>query len=487
MEKQYICIDLKSFYASVECVELGLDPLETNLVVADRTRTNKTICLAVSPSLKAIGLPGRPRLYEVEQKVKAHNYQRLQKSDHYKFIDKSVNQKQLEDYNYQLDYIVALPRMKYYMKYSAKIYSIYLKYISKDDIHVYSIDEVFIDATPYLKTYGLTAQELAMKLIREVLKQTGITATAGVGTNMYLAKIAMDIVAKKMPADENGVRLASLNEMQYRQQLWDHRPLSDFWRVGKGIEKRLNKYGIYTMGDVALQSLENEELLYKEFGIMAELLIDHSWGYEPTTIKMIKDYHPSSNSLSSSQVLAKPYSYQKAEIIIKEMADNLSLDLVRKGLVTNLIGLHISYDISNMENYDGEVSEDYLGRILPKPLTASQKLDHYTNSNLEIRDILLNIYHHKVNKSLCIRKIGIDGAGLMDEQKADALESFQQMDLFNEKPLRDKKEVKKERAIARTIVDIKNRYGKNSIIKVMDLQKDATTIERNKQVGGHKG
>jgi len=483
-QRWYICIDLKSFYASVECVERGLDPLTTNLVVADESRTNKTICLAVSPSLKTYGLPGRCRLFEVEQKMDDINYKRERKVR--KFTGKSYDVNELKNDFLKVDYIVAAPRMKFYMNYSTEIYGIYLKYIAKEDIHVYSIDEVFIDVTPYLNIYQKTPKEIAMMLIREVLTQTGITATAGVGTNMFLAKIAMDIVAKKMPADKDGVRIAELDERSYREKLWDHQPLTDFWRVGKGTQTRLEKYGIYTMGDIALMSEKNEELLYKEFGINAELLIDHAWGYEPARMIDIKSYTPMNNSLSNGQVLSRAYSYQETEIVIKEMATNLALDLVSKGLVTNLVGLYVGYDFSSMEGYLGDTVDDFYGRIVPKPAHGSYNLKKYTNLESEIREALLNIYHQKVNGLLTIRRLAVS-ANVLKEEIGEKIEVNEQLDLFNEVKEINKEKKTKEKNIQKTIVEIQKKYGKNAVVKALDLEKCATTIERNGQVGGHKG
>ena len=378
-EKQYLCIDLKSFYASVECIERGLDPMTTNLVVADKARTEKTICLAVSPSLKKYGIPGRARLFEAVQKVKEANSQRKICAPNRRFIGSSYNATELNEHpELAIDYITAPPRMAHYMEYSTRIYQVYLKYVAPEDIHVYSIDEVFIDLTPYLKKGEITAHDMAIKMIRDVLATTGITATAGIGTNLYLAKIAMDITAKHMPADKDGVRIAELDEMSYRHQLWDHRPLTDFWRVGPGYASKLEAHGIYTMGDVALCSVGkeseyyNEDLLYKLFGINAELLIDHAWGWEPCTIAEIKAYKPSTNSICSGQVLQCPYDAEKARLVVKEMADLLVLDIVEKKLVTDQIVLTIGYDIENLKKserenaYNGEVTTDRYGRKIPK-------------------------------------------------------------------------------------------------------------------------
>ena len=386
-QRTYIAIDLKSFYASVECVEKGFDPLDTNLVVADESRTNKTICLAVSPALKSFGIPGRPRLFEVEQLVKEINEKRRQKAPGGQFKGKSaLLHRLMSDDSLALDYVVATPRMALYIEYSTKIYDIYLKYVSKDDIHIYSIDEVFIDATDYLHTYGMNAHQFAMKMIEDIMINTGVTATAGIGTNLYLAKVAMDIVAKHKKADKDGVRIAELDEMSYRHILWDHEPLTDFWRIGKGIARRLQKYNIHTMGDIAEFSLRADGVLYDEFGINAELLIDHAWGYEPCTMKDIKQYRPVSNSLGAGQVLMEPYTFEKAKVVTKEMIDNLCLDLVEKGLVTDHVSLIINYDAKNdLRGYKGEIVTDYIGRKTAKPAGGSVPLAEYTSSLSVIR------------------------------------------------------------------------------------------------------
>ena len=424
MNRTYICIDLKSFYASVECVIRNLDPLTTNLVVADKERTEKTICLAVSPALKSFGLPGRARLFEVNQKVKEINYERKRKAKVNKFSNKSSNINELNEHlDYELDFLIAPPQMALYIEVSTKIYNIYLRFVSSEDIHVYSIDEVFMDVTKYLKQSKMNAKEFANKIIKTVLKETGITATAGIGTNMYLAKVAMDIVAKHIPADENSVRVAELDEMEYRKKLWSHRPLKDFWRVGSGYVRRLENLGLYTMGDIARCSLGsnnqyyNEDLLYKEFGVNAELLIDHAWGYEPTTIEDIKAYKPKSNSLSSGQVLSEGYTYDKARLIVKEMTDLLALDLVDKGLVTKHLTLSIGYDIDNLKSndYDGETTTDYMGRVIPKGSHGSINLDDFTSSSKEMIYAITKLYDRITNKNLLVRRINI-GVIIYDEK-----------------------------------------------------------------------
>lgn len=505
MEKSYIAIDLKSFYASVECVERGLNPLTTNLVVADSSRTEKTICLAVSPSLKSYGISGRARLFEVIQKIKEVNAERQRKNSSNTLTGVSCDDTILNSNpDLEVSYIVAPPRMAYYMEYSTRIYNIYLKYIAPEDIHVYSIDEVFIDVTGYLKTYNLSPRELAMKLIQEILDTTGITATAGIGTNLYLAKIAMDIVAKHVEPDENGVRIAELDEMSYRRLLWNHRPLTDFWRVGRGYSKKLEKNGLYTMGDIARCSIGkksdyyNEDLLYKMFGINAELLIDHAWGYEPCTMADIKAYKPQNNSIGSGQVLHCPYDFDKARLIVREMADLLSLDLVDKGLVTDQIVLTIGYDIGNLNDsenrkaYKGEVTTDYYGRKIPKHSHGSINLGQQTSSTKIITKAVMELYDRIVNKDLMIRRAYIVANHIINEKNVSQKPSFEQLDLFTdykkvqEQRKTEEKERQSEKKIQEAILDIKKKYGKNSIIKGMNLEEGATTIERNNQIGGHK-
>ena len=465
--RTYIAIDLKSFYASVECVERGLDPLTARLVVADESRTEKTICLAVSPALKAYGIPGRARLFEVYQKARG------------------------------IDFIIARPRMAKYIEVSCKIYDIYLKYISPEDIHVYSIDEVFMDVTDYLGVYKMTAHELAMSMIRDVLKQTGITATAGIGTNMYLCKVAMDIVAKKMPADKDGVRIAELDEMSYRRQLWDHHPLTDFWRVGRGIAERLSHYGIDTMGKVARCSLEKEDLLYRLFGVNAELLIDHAWGWEPCTIGFVKAYRPETNSMSSGQVLSEPYTFEKARNVVMEMADAISLDLVEKRLVTNQLVLTVSYDRENLtrpeiaSKYQGEIVMDYYGRPVPKHAHGTANLASSSSSSREIIAAVVSLYDRIVNRDLLIRRLNISTNHVVSEEQetgSKEQEGTKQLDLFTDYDAIARKEqsMKKERRMQEALLNIKRRFGKNAILKGTSYAEGATAKERNSQIGGHK-
>ena len=462
----YLAIDLKSFYASVECVERGLDPLTARLVVADKSRTDKTICLAVSPALKAFGIPGRARLFEVYQKARG------------------------------IDFIIAPPRMAKYIEVSCKIYDIYLKYVAPEDIHVYSIDEVFMDVTAYLGTYKQTAHELAMTIIRDVLKQTGITATAGIGTNMYLAKVAMDIVAKKMPADKDGVRIAELDEMSYRRQLWNHFPITDFWRVGRGIAEKLSKYGLDTMGKVARQSVDNEELLYKLFGVNAELLIDHAWGWEPCTIDLVKAYRPETNSMSSGQVLTEPYTFAKARNVVMEMADAISLDLVEKRLVTDQLVLTVSYDRESLirpdiaAKYHGEIVMDHYGRPVPKHAHGTANLGCHSSSSKAIIGAVMSLYDSIVNKDLLIRRLNISTNHIIredDGQQTTDNKSFQ-LDLFTDYDAIAKEEQskKKERRMQEALINIKHRFGKNAILKGTSYAEGATAKQRNKQIGGHK-
>ena len=478
MEKKrmYVAIDLKSFYASVECVERNLDPLTTNLVLADPSRTEKTICLAVSPSLKAYGIPGRPRLFEVVQKAKKE----------------------------RIDYIVAVPRMALYMQYSTRIYDIYLRYIAKEDIHVYSIDEVFMDVTDYLMNYKMSAKELAAKMIQDILKETGITATAGIGTNLYLCKVAMDIVAKHVEPDKNGVRIAMLDEITYRKMLWNHRPLTDFWRVGRGYQKKLEENGLFTMGDIARCSLGkdsdfyNEDLLYKLFGVNAELLIDHAWGYEPVTIDLIKAYRPSVNSLSSGQVLQCPYDFEKGKLIVREMTDLLVLDLVEKRLVTDQMVLTIGYDIENLSDpvrkkqYMGEITTDHYGRCVPKHAHGTINLDRKTSSTKIITDAIMDLYDKIVDQNLLVRRVTVVANRLVDEKQLQEENSYQQLDLFTDyNALRKEQKAfeearEKERKLQEAMLSVKKKYGKNAMLKGMNLQEGAMTIERNHQIGGHK-
>lgn len=503
MEKQktYIAIDLKSFYASVECVERELDPMRTNLVVADASRTEKTICLAVSPSLKAYGIPGRARLFEVVQKVAEVNAMRKLHAPNQELTGKSSDAYLLEKHpDWAVDYLVAPPQMAHYMYVSAGIYSTYLKYVAPEDIHVYSIDEVFIDATPYLKTYGLDGRGLAELLIREVMAVSGITATAGIGTNLYLAKVAMDIVAKHVQPDKHGVRIAELDEQRYRELLWDHRPLTDFWRVGRGYAKKLEKHGMFTMGDVARCSLGkpgeffNEDLLYSIFGINAELLIDHAWGYEPCTMAHIKAYKPSTNSVNSGQVLTCPYTWEKARLVVREMAEQLAMDLVEKGLVTSQLGLSVGYDIENLTDpakasqYRGAVVTDHYGRKVPKNAHSSVNLDRQTNSARRIMDAVTALYDRIADPSLLVRRLNVSANLLVKESELTQSPGFQQLDLFadTEKQLREEAELEREKRRQIAMLGIKRKFGKNAIVRGMDLEEGATTIARNGQIGGHK-
>jgi len=501
----YIAIDLKSFYASVECAERNLDPLTTNLVVADASRTEKTICLAVSPSLKSYGIPGRARLFEVVQKVKEVNSQRVGRAPGHVFNGSSYDDIVLKKSpELSLDYITAPPRMAYYMEYSTRIYSIYLKYVAPEDIHVYSIDEVFMDVTNYLQMYHLSARELAMKMIQEVLQTTGITATAGVGTNLYLCKIAMDIVAKHIVPDKDGVRIAELEEMTYRHLLWSHRPLTDFWRVGRGYARKLEKHGLFTMGDVAKcsigkpNSFYNEELLYKLFGINAELLIDHAWGWEPCTMADIKAYKPRVKSLGSGQVLQCPYDYEKARLIVREMTDLLVLDLVDKGLVADQMVLTVGYDIENMSNpkirkkYNGTVTTDHYGRTVPKHAHGTANLGGLTSSTKLIIDAVMDLYSQIVDENLLVRRINITANHVVDEGSLVKSDSFEQLDLFTDYASEQKKleeeqaALEREKMMQQAVLNIKKKFGKNAILKGMNLEKGAMTVERNKQIGGHK-
>lgn len=494
--KAYIAIDLKSFYASVECVDRGLDPLDANLVVADPTRTEKTICLAVSPSLKSYGIPGRARLFEAIQKVREINAQRRYKAPKHSFTHESYFHSELKsDPSAELAFITAPPRMAHYMEVSTRIYNVYLKYIAPEDIHVYSIDEVFIDATDYLKTYGMTPRELTMKMVLDVLETTGITATAGIGTNLYLCKIAMDIYAKHCEPDKNGVRIAELDEMSYRKILWDHRPLTDFWRVGRGISKKLEQHGLYTMGDVARCSVGresdyyNEDLLYKLFGVNAELLIDHAWGWEPTEISDIKSYRPESSSLSSGQVLQEPYEFSKARLVLKEMADLLSLELVSKRIVTDQIVLTVGYDIESLnKSYSGAVETDRYGRKIPKTAHSSENIGRYTSSTKLICETAMSLFDRIVDKNLLVRRMYIVANHIITEKNAEKESEYVQLDLFSDtkKQEAEENELKKEKDMQRAILKIKSKYGKNSIIKGMNLKEGATALERNRQIGGHK-
>ena len=501
----YLCIDLKSFYASVECIERGLDPMTTNLVVADVSRTEKTICLAVSPSLKSYGIPGRARLFEVIQKVKQANYNRLKKAPERSFTGSSCNAIELANNpSLKLDYIAAPPRMAYYIEHSMRIYNIYMKYIAPEDIHVYSIDEVFIDLTTYLELAGLTPHDFAMKIIRDVYQTTGITATAGIGTNMYLAKIAMDVVAKHIPADKDGVRIAELDEMSYRKKLWNHRPITDFWRVGRGYAKKLEENGLFTMGDIALCSVGkptdfyNEDLLYKLFGINAELLIDHAWGWEPCTIDKIKEYKPESNSIGSGQVLHCPYDFNKARLVVREMTDLLALDLVDKSLVTDQIVLTIGYDIENLTDtkrsraYSGPVTVDAYGRKIPKHSHGTINIGRQTSSTKLITEAVMDLYDRIVNPSLLIRRLNISANHVVPELSVTNELQIEQLDLFTNYEEVEKKRqeentaLEREKRMQQAVISIKKKFGKNSVLKGMNYLEDATAKDRNQQIGGHK-
>ena len=499
-ERTYIAIDLKSFYASVECRERGLDPMDTNLVVADESRTDKTICLAVTPSLKSYGISGRGRLFEVKQRVKEANDRRrhnapgrrLEGSSHF-FSQLRANPR------LAIDFIIAPPRMAYYMEYSTRIYQVYMKYVAPEDIVVYSIDEVFMDVTDYLNTYKLSPHDLAMKMILDVLETTGITATAGIGTNLFLCKVAMDIVAKHIPADENGVRIAELDEMSYREKLWTHQPLTDFWRVGRGYAKKLEENGMFTMGDVARCSVTNEDLLYALFGKNAELLIDHAWGWEPATIEAIKAYRPGTNSLGSGQVLHQPYEPEKAKLVLREMADLLVLDLVDKGLVTDQIVVTVGYDIENLtdpersKNYRGAIVKDHYGRQIPKHAHGTANLDDHTSSTKKILCAASDLFDRIVDKNLLVRRLNIVANHVLPEADAPKKnDGYEQLDFFTDYAARDaerekeKAELAREKKMQQAMLTIKKKYGKNAILKGMNLEEGATAKDRNSQIGGHK-
>lgn len=496
----YIAIDLKSFYASVECRDRGLDPLDTNLVVADESRTDKTICLAVTPTLKSFGIPGRARLFEVKQRVQEVNADRKRNLRGRKFAGSSHFYSELsKDPSLELDFIIAPPRMAYYMEYSTRIYEIYMKYVAPEDIIVYSIDEVFMDVTDYLQTYRMSPRDLAMKMILEVLETTGITATAGIGTNLYLCKVAMDVMAKHIPSDENGVRIAFLDEMTYRRELWSHRPITDFWRVGRGYAKKLETYGIYTMGDVARCSEQNEELLYRLFGKNAELLIDHAWGWEPCTVEAVKAYRPESSSLGSGQVLQCPYDAEKAKLVVREMADALSLDLVEKRLVTDQIVITVGYDIENLtdperrKKYRGEVVTDRYGRQIPKHAHGTENLESFTSSTQKMVEAASVLYDRIVDKNLLIRRMNITANNIVEEKAAQQKNnSYQQLDLFTDYAAEEEQEkqealrLDRERKLQEATITIKKKFGKNAILKGMSLQEGATAKNRNEQIGGHK-
>lgn len=503
-DRIYLCIDLKSFYASVECIERGLDPMKTNLLVADASRTEKTICLAVSPSLKAYGISGRARLFEAVQQVKRANAQRIAKAPGRKFTGSSCNADELAAHpELELDYITAVPRMAHYMEYSTKIYNVYLKYVAPEDIHVYSIDEVFMDITGYLSKWRLTPHDFARLVIKDVLSVSGITATAGIGSNMYLAKVAMDIMAKHVPADKDGVRIAELDEETYRRQLWDHRPITDFWRVGRGYAKKLEEYGMYTMGDVARCSLGkpgeyySEELLYRLFGINAELLIDHAWGWEPCTIAQVKAYKPENNSIASGQVLHSPYDCQKAKLIVREMVDLMALNLVEKGLVTDQIVLTVGYDIENLTDperrskYTGPVTVDHYGRRVPKHAHGTTNLGRHTSSTRLITDAVMALYDRIIDPALLVRRMNISANHVLLETDAPTIET-EQLDLFTDYENIEKKREEEETALQRekrmqqAVISIKRKYGKNAILKGMNFEEGATAKDRNAQIGGHK-
>lgn len=499
MERYYLAIDLKSFYASAECAERGLDAMTTHLVVADESRTEKTICLAVSPALKSYGVPGRARLFEAAEIVEEVNKARLKRAPQHKFTGKSHDEEELKnDPSLALDYVIAPPRMALYMAYSRKIYSIYLKYVAPEDIHAYSVDEVFMDVTNYLKAYGLTPHELAIAIIRDVLAQTGITATAGIGANLYLAKVAMDIVAKHLPADMDGVRIAELDEAGYRKQLWSHRPLTDFWRVGRGYSEKLEAHDLYTMGDVARCSLYNEDLLYRLFGVNAELLIDHAWGWEPCTIAEIKAYKPRENSISSGQVLKCAYSFEMGKLVVREMTDLLALDLVEKGLETDRMTLTVGYDIDNMKipsirnNYRGEVVADRYGRAVPKSAHGSVNLGGYTSSTRRITEAVMELYERIVDKALLVRRMYVVANHIVDGSTMPEAEAPKQLDLFTDYEALERekakraKEDEREHSVQEAVIAIHKKFGKNALVKGMNLEEGATTMERNGQIGGHK-
>ena len=492
-QKQYIAIDLKSFYASVECRERGLDPLSTCLVVADPSRTEKTICLAVTPALKRYGIPGRARLFEVVQRVKEVNRERLLKAPNHTFTGKSSDSRALDaDPSLELDYIVAPPQMALYMERSTQIVDIYLRFVSFEDMHVYSVDEVFIDATGYLDTYRMSAHELARRMIRAVLDETGITATAGIGTNLYLCKIAMDIVAKKMPAEADGVRIAELDEMGYRHALWEHTPLTDFWRVGRGLARKLEEYGMHTMGDVARCSLENEALLYRLFGVNAEYLIDHAWGWEPVGIRHIKAYRPLSSSLSVGQVLTGPTPFRTARLIVQEMTSGLSLDLVQKQLVTDQMVLTVGYDIENITpDFAGEVEIDWYGRKTPKMAHGSENIGRQTSSTKLMLEAILRLYDRIVDRNLTVRRMYVVANHVASERDAAEQPKAEQLDLFSfeetvTKQEKQEAQLKKERKLQEAMLKIKDKYGKNAILAGTSYQEGATGRERNEQIGGHK-
>ena len=491
-ERKYIAIDLKSFYASVECVERGLDPLDTCLVVADESRTRKTICLAVSPALKTYGTGGRPRLFEVDQKVNEAN--RFRGNAGKSFSARELNARR----ELAVDFIIAPPRMSHYIDFSSRIYQIYLRFIAPEDIHVYSIDEVFIDATDYLKLYNLSAHDLAMKMIKTILRETGITATAGIGTNLYLSKIAMDIMAKKMTPDSDGVRIAELDEMSYRRELWDHRPLTDFWRVGHGYAKSLAKYGLFTMGDIARKSLTNENLLYKLFGVNAELLIDHAWGWEPVTMAQVKAYRPESKSISSGQVLQSAYTAERAKTVALEMADSVSYELLEKGLMTNQIVLTIGYDVESLTNrdiasrYHGRIHIDRYGRKVPMHSHGTINIETHTSSSKILVEKVSELFDRIVNPGLLVRRLTLSINHLVSETEAATRKEIRQLDLFEDykeisrKDREEKEKKAKERRQQEAILKLRKKYGKNVILKGLNFAEGATQKDRNNQIGGHR-
>ncbi len=497
--RYYLAIDLKSFYASVECLERELDPLDTNLVVADESRTDKTICLAVTPSLKGYGIPGRPRLFEVRQRVREANARRRQEAPGHTLTGLSHSASALaKNPSLGIDFIIAPPRMAHYMAYSTQIYGVYMKYVSPEDILVYSIDEVFIDVTAYLGNYKLSPRDLATKILQDVLNTTGITATAGIGTNLYLCKIAMDIVAKRIPADKNGARIAQLDEMGYRQSLWTHRPLTDFWRVGHGYAKKLEAHGMFTMGDVARQSVQDESLLYRLFGKNAELLIDHAWGWEPCTVEAVRAYRPDTNSLSSGQVLKEPYDAKKARIVLREMADALSLDLVDKGLATDQLVITLGYDVENLtdpqrrKTYHGEIVTDHYGRKIPKHAHGTTHLALPTSSTRQIMEAASELYDRIVNPNLLIRRLNIAAERVITASSVRQASKYEQLELFTDYAARqaqreqEQAELEKEKKIQQMILAVKKRYGKNAVLKGLNFREGATARERNTQIGGHK-
>ena len=498
-ERSYIAIDLKSFYASVECIARSLDPMTTNLVVADAARTEKTICLAVSPSLKAYGISGRARLFEVIQRVREVNAQRQRSAPGRKLTGASTHDPDVKAHpELALDYLTAPPRMAEYLEWSTRVYDVYLKYVAPADIHVYSIDEVMIDATDYLPTYHCTARELAVKMILDVLETTGITATAGIGPNLYLCKVAMDIMSKKIPADRNGIRAAKLNENAYRRLLWTNRPLTDFWRVGRGYERKLEANGLYTMGDIARCSIENEDLLYKLFGVNAELLIDHAWGWEPCTMQDIKAYKPSTNSIGSGQVLQCPYTSDKAKLVAREMADMLVLDLVDKGLVTDQVVLTIGYDIENLSdpgrrrNYHGSITTDHYGRQVPKHAHGTSNLGRFSSSTKGITQAVMELFDRIVDPGLLIRRLNLTATHVVPESAVSKEAPPEQLNMFIDyaaaevERAQEAAELEREKRMQTAMLAIKKKYGKNAILKGMDLEEGATTQERNRQIGGHR-